>query len=197
MEKGKEFLNEDFRMLICGESGCGKTNTLMFILRKPLVAFDKIHLFTPNFHQNKIVDFQELMGRISKKVGYDVLEIHNPEEIMDTSDFLDDNRKIVVFDDVVNATPRIQEKIANHWTDGRHHGISPIYLSQSFFDVPPKIRLNCTHMCLFPPQTKRHVDFIAKKNMIDPGLFEKLEPFEFLFLDKKKKSALKNFDEPV
>ena len=33
------FLDEDFRMLISGQSGCGKTNTVMHILRKPLVFF--------------------------------------------------------------------------------------------------------------------------------------------------------------
>ena len=58
-------------------------------------------------------------------------------------------------DDLVNAPDRIQSKIANHWTDGRHHGISPIYLSQSYYDVPQKIRLNCSHMILYPPATKK------------------------------------------
>ena len=35
------FLDDDFRLLIAGESGCGKTNTLMHILRKPLAYYDK------------------------------------------------------------------------------------------------------------------------------------------------------------
>ena len=133
------FLDEDFRLLISGQSGCGKTNTVLHILRKPLVYYDKIHFFTPNQHQDKIVDLQKVMKPISKKVGYEVLELHSPEEIMDTSEYPSNNRKVVVFDDLVNAPDRIQSKIANHWTDGRHHGISPIYLSQSYYDVPQKI----------------------------------------------------------
>ena len=136
-----KFLDEDFRLLISGQSGCGKTNTVMHILRKPLVYYDKIHFFTPNQHQDKIVD--------------------------------------------------------HHWTDGRHHGISPIYLSQSYYDVPQKIRLNCSHMILYPPATKKHVDLIARENLIQPNLFQKLGPFEFLFLDKEKKSVAKNFDEKI
>ena len=79
----------------------------------------------------------------------------------------------------------------------RHHGISPIYLSQSYYDVPQKIRLNCSHMILYPPATKKHVDLIAKENLIQPNLFNKLGPFEFLFLDKEKKSVAKNFDEKI
>ena len=120
-----KFLDEDFRLLISGQSGCGKTNTVMHILRKPLVYYDKIHFFTPIQHQDKIVDLQKVMKPISKKVGYEVLELHSPEEILDTSEYPSNNRKVVVFDDLVNAPDRIQSKIANHWTDGRHHGISP------------------------------------------------------------------------
>ena len=58
------FFDEDFRLLIAGESGCGKTNTLMHILRKPLSYYDKIYIFTPNLHQDKIQDLQELMQKM-------------------------------------------------------------------------------------------------------------------------------------
>ena len=92
---------------------------------------------------------------------------------------------------------KIQNKIANHWTDGRHHGISPIYLSQSYYDTPKKLRLNCSNMILYPPTTQNHKNLIAKENMIDTRAFDALKPFQFLFLDKKKKSVLKNFDEVI
>ena len=59
-------LDEDFRMLIAGQSGCGKTNTLMHILRTPLVFYDKIYIFSPNLHQDKLTDFQALMDSISE-----------------------------------------------------------------------------------------------------------------------------------
>ena len=62
---------------------------------------------------------------------------------------------------------------------------------------PQKIRLNCSHMILYPPATKKHVELIAKENLIEPNLFNKLGPFEFLFLDKEKKSVAKNFDEKI
>ena len=75
---------------------------------------------------------------------------------------------------------KIQKIIANHWTDGRHHNISPIYLSQSYYDTPKKLRLNCSNMILYPPTTKNHLNLIAKENLIDTSLFEQLKPFEFL-----------------
>ena len=38
--KLNNFLDGDYRMLITGQSLCGKTNTLMHMLRKPLVYYD-------------------------------------------------------------------------------------------------------------------------------------------------------------
>ena len=135
-KKLNNIFDEDFRLLIAGESGCGKTNTLVHILRKPLVFYDKIYIYSPNHHQEKIQDLKEIMDSISEKVGYSVLEIGGPEEIKNTNEYQSENRKIVVFDDVINAPEKIQNKVANHWTDGRHHNISPIYLSQSYYDTP-------------------------------------------------------------
>ena len=116
---------------------------------------------------------------------------------METTEYPNDNRKVVVFDDLMNAPQAVQNKVTSHFTDGRHHKISPIYLSQSYYDVPKNLRLNCSHMILYPPDNKNHLDLIAKENMIDPALFDKLGPYEFLFLDKEKKSVTKNFDESV
>ena len=129
------FLDEDFRLLISGQSGCGKTNTVMHILRKPLVYYDKIHFFTPNQHQDKIVDLQKVMKPISKKVGYEVLELHSPEEILDTSEYPSNNRKVVVFDDLVNAPDRIQSKLQplDRWQ-----------ASRNFSDLSFAILLRCS-----------------------------------------------------
>lgn len=52
--KLNDFLDEDYRMLITGQSKCGKTNTLMHMLRTPLVYYDKLYYFGPNSQQNKI-----------------------------------------------------------------------------------------------------------------------------------------------
>ena len=58
-------------MLIAGQTHCGKTNTLMHMIRKPLIYYDKIYFYSPNCHQDKIQDLERLMSRVSEKVGYD------------------------------------------------------------------------------------------------------------------------------
>ena len=78
--------DEDFRLLIAGQTRCGKTNVLMHILRKPLVYYDKIYIYTPNHHQEKIQDLKKLMDSISEKVGYPILEIGGIDEIRTTNE---------------------------------------------------------------------------------------------------------------
>ena len=143
-----DFINEEYRMLVCSQSGCGKTNTVIHMLRQPLVYYDKIYLYTPNNHQDKIRDLKEMMDIISKMVGYQVMEINGADDILDTCEYQNDNRKVIIFDDLVNAPEKIQSKIANHFTHGRHHNISPIYLTQSYYDTSQKLRQNCSHMIL-------------------------------------------------
>ena len=170
----------------------------MHILRTPLVYYDKIYIFFPNHRQDKLQDFQKLMEKVSEKVGYPILEIGGENDISNTNEYPINNRKVVVFDDLVNANDKIQNKIANHFTDGlENHKFSPIYLTQSYYNVPQKLRQNCSHMILYPPATKNHLNLIAKENLVDPLLFNKLDPYEFLFLDKEKKTINKNFDEDI
>ena len=183
--KLNDSLSEAFRMLICEKSNCGKTNLLMHLLRQPIVYCDEIYYNGHNPHQEKIQHLILLMNDISSRVGYNVLNIGGENDILDTIEYNPNNRSIVVFHDLVNASDKIQNKISNHFTDGRHHKISPVYLSQSYYDVPQKLRQNCSHMVLYPPTTKNHANLIAKENNIDPNLFKKLGPHEFFFVDKE------------
>ena len=45
--------NDTFRMLICGNSGSGKTNLLYHMLILPLLYDDEIHLYAKNLEQEK------------------------------------------------------------------------------------------------------------------------------------------------
>ena len=47
-----------FRMLICGETGCGKTNTVLHMLMKPLIYYDKmIYICIKKSRTRKIYTF--------------------------------------------------------------------------------------------------------------------------------------------
>ena len=67
----------NFRMLICGSSGSGKTNLLYHMLMKPLVYYHYIHLYSKNLEQEKYRHMIERLNDISSELGYDVLHCDN------------------------------------------------------------------------------------------------------------------------
>ena len=72
-------------MLICGNSGSGKTNLLYHILMAPLIYYDQIHLYGKNLEQDKYKNMIKKMNGISEHVGYDV-PVCNNNDIMPVSD---------------------------------------------------------------------------------------------------------------
>ncbi|CAH3185475.1 unnamed protein product, partial [Porites lobata] len=91
--------SDTFRMLICGNSGSGKTNLLYHMLIKPLLYFDEIYLYARNLEQDKYKQLMQKMRELSSKVGYEILHVSN-DEITPVSEMgYEDNQKLVIFDD--------------------------------------------------------------------------------------------------
>ena len=67
--------NDIFRMLICGNSGCGKTNLLYYMLIEPMLYYDKIYLYAKNLEQDKYQKLMNKLNEISRDVGYDVMTV--------------------------------------------------------------------------------------------------------------------------
>ena len=51
--------NDTFRMLICGNSGSGKTNLPYHMLIEPLLYYDKIYLYAKKSRTGKVSKFDE------------------------------------------------------------------------------------------------------------------------------------------
>ena len=177
-----------FRMLICGPSNSGKTNTLLHMLYE-LLEYDKIYLFSKNLHQNKYQDpLQYFTEKVNPhpKVGYEVIEAYG-DEIIPLEELPANNEKIVVFDDLV--CEKNQNSIINYFINGRHKNCCVIYLTQTFYKVPKDIRDNCSHLCIFrldPKENKR----IANEIGVDHEVLDRAtdEKYSFLYYDKPKKS---------
>ena len=144
--------NDTFRMLICGNSGSGKTNLLYHLLIEPLLHYDEIYLYAKNLDQ----ELMNKMNEISRDVGYDIMTVSN-DKIIPISDMdYEDNQNLVIFDDYV--CEKNQRQIIDYFIKGRHKNCSVIYLSQSFYKTPGDIRLNCCHYCVyeFPSSRERN-----------------------------------------
>ena len=93
--------NDTFRMLICGNSGRGKTNLLYHILIKPLLHYDEIYLYAKNLDQEKYQNLMNKMNEMSEKINYDIMTVSNDKIIpVGEMDYVD-NQKLVTFDDYV------------------------------------------------------------------------------------------------
>ena len=185
--------SDTFRMLICGNSGSGKTNLLYHMLIKPLLYYDEIYLFARNLEQGKYQKSIKKMSDMSMKLGlnYDILHVSNDEVIPVTEMDYEDNQKLVIFDDYVCDKNRRQ--LIDYFIQGRHKNCSVIYLSQSFYKTPKDIRLNCSHYCIYEFPSARNIftdqqpkDLFHFCTLINPknGLIKTLQgdpPFFFIY----------------
>ena len=186
--------NDTFRMLICGRSGCGKTNLLFHMLIEPLFYYDKIYLYAKNLEQEK---YQNLLNKMNDfrretRYDYDIMKVSNDEIIPVNNLPYEDNQKIIIFDDYV--CEKKQREIVDYFIQGRHKNCSVIYLSQSFYKTPRDIRLNCSHYCIFDvPARERNM--ISSELGVDKEKFKKAtkKQYDFLYVDKPKKKVKKNF----
>ena len=187
--------NQCFRMLLCGPSFSGKTNTLMHMIYN-LLYFDKVYLYAKNLEQSKYQNLMNMFQPISNEVGYDVIEASN-DEIIPVEDLDGDSQKIVIFDDYV--CDKNQKPLVDYFIRGRHKNCSVIYLSQSYYKTPKDIRLNCSHFSIYEFPSANERSLICRENSIPKELYEKAtkDPFSFLYVDKIRKFNAKNFNERI
>ena len=185
--------NDTFRMLICGNSGSGKTNMLYHMLMKPLLFYDQIHLYGKNLEQQKYQDMISTFDDISQSVGYNVLVCSN-DDIVPVENLMDDTaQKIVIFDDYV--CDKNQKPLIDYFIRGRHKNCSIIYLSQSFYGTPKNIRLNCSHFCIYEFPSSNERNLISRELGVDKEQYINAtnKPYSFLYVDKPKKLIKRNF----
>ena len=185
--------DDTFRMLICGNSGSGKTNMLYHMLMKPLLFYDQIHLYGKNLEQQKYQDMISTFDDISKSVGYNVLVCSN-DDIVPVENLMDNTaQKIVIFDDFV--CDKNQKPLIDYFIRGRHKNCSVIYLSQSFYGTPKVIRLNCSHFCIYEFPSSNERNLISRELGVDKEQYINAtnKPYSFLYVDKPKKLIRRNF----
>ena len=185
--------DDTFRMLICGNSGSGKTNMLYHMLMKPLLFYDQIHLYGKNLEQQKYQDMISTFDDISQSVGYNVLLCSN-DDIVPVENLMDNTaQKIVIFDDFV--CDKNQKPLIDYFIRGRHKNCSVIYLSQSFYGTPKDIRLNCSHFCIYEFPSSNERNLISRELGVDKEQYINAtnKPYSFLYVDKPKKLIKRNF----
>ena len=179
-----------FRLLICGETGCGKTNLVVNLIRHYLY-YNKIFIFAKDLNEPKYEDLIDFFNLVEEKIKekFDVefkiaefkTNIYHLEDSNENGPIYDpDVQNLVIFDDFV--TDRDQEIIEEYFARGRKKNISIIYISQSYFNVPKFIRLQCNYFIFFNINSKGEIREIVK----DKALGLKATAFEEIFLSATK-----------
>ena len=83
-KQGYSFMpNNTYRMLICVNSGSGKTNLLYHMLIEPLLYYDEIHLYVKNLEREKYQNLMNKMNELSRgtSYGYGIMTFSNDKII--------------------------------------------------------------------------------------------------------------------
>ena len=184
-----------FRLLICGNSGSGKTNLLLNILYTPLIYYDKLYLYAKNLEQSKYQCLIKRLSKIAQKHKVPLCQIleYSNGEITDVSELDSDLQNVVIFDDYV--CEKNQNDIINYFIQGRHKNCCLIYLTQSYFKTPKDIRINCSHYIFYGNPSKREVNMICNEHGVTPEQYKQAtdKQYDFLYLDKPRKLIKRNF----
>jgi hypothetical protein len=176
-----------FRGLIVGGSGSGKTNLALELLHRFTNTFGKVYVFCLN-------EDEPLYKFLASKLEPYQLEIREGYEAIPPLDSLETDMQILcIFDDLCLA--KDQSVIADYYIRSRKigKGISCLYLSQSYFQTPKVVRLQCTFIFLKKLMSVRDLAFVIKDfSLVDnkEELFKIYDycvgdgnPVNFLFVD--------------
>jgi GTPase SAR1 family protein len=202
---------KSFCMLVVGAPRSGKTNLILalFVSKKPRYyrgLFDKLFLCSgsrgtlPDVLLKGIPDDQQ-SGEYSDQWLGSVVEGLNTG--------LNENACIIIDDCVKDLehsrfVPKIimnRRHCCQDASKDGHAGLSFVITSQKYNLLPPRVRSNASHMCLFKPHTGNEIKSIREDVMNDltPAEQTKLaelvwkEPFSFLYVIMDKPRDQKYF----
>ena len=189
-----------FRMIIAGNSGSGKTQTLLNLLYNMPNTFEKIFIVTKNKDE-------PLYNYLEDKLGKDGLSVKEGISELPDIDSLDkEQNNLIVLDDLVNEPLKQQRPICDYFIRARKKNASIIYISQSFYQVPKLIRDNISYLIIKQVSSMKNLTMICRecslgidktqlKNIYDDATKSKQD---FLLIDlegDKDERFRKNFDE--
>ena len=197
-----------FRLLICGVSGCGKTNLLLNLIYNYLY-YNKIYIYAKDLTESKyqmLQDFfEEVEAKMREMTGEDfqvAIFSSSKDDIVNVDELDKECQNLVIFDDFV--TEADQRLIQDLFIRGRKKNCSLIYLTQSYFSTPKDIRLQCNYFVFYNIANERELSEIKRDHCLDidkdtfKSYFKEAtsEPYNFFMIDNKTKELRfrKNMD---
>jgi GTPase SAR1 family protein len=152
-QKHHFLLPNSIRMVICGGSGCGKTNLMVnFLLNKGWLNYDQLYIYTNTPYQEKYNLVRQFFDTLKKQCGHNILKFLSPQDIIDPQQLDPKKNNVIVFDDCMQDKQTI---MSEYFTQGRHNNCDSFYLTQSYFHIPKHtIRDNANFIIIFRQDKK-------------------------------------------
>ena len=188
------------RLIIAGNSGSGKTMTLLNLLYNMPNTFENIWIITKNKDE-------PLYNFLADKMKDKSFKIEEGLENLPDLDKMDkEQNNLLVLDDLCNESEKKQKPLCDYIIRCRKKNCSFIYLSQSFYQVPKLIRDNINYLILKQVSSMKNLTMICRECSlgIDKKMLKKIYDIatekkeDFLLLDlegKKDERFRKNLDE--
>lgn len=147
------------RVLVCGNTGSGKTNSLVSYLK-----------LSPNLFSRIIIVFKEIepIYEMLNKAFDNQIEFINNLQALPTLKKLregmnDKERILLVIDDWIldiAQRPKMFPQINDYFIYGRKKNVTLFFLSQDFYRIPIALRNQMTYMLFFNMVQKRDINAI-------------------------------------
>jgi type IV secretory pathway VirB4 component len=150
-----------FRMIICGSSGSGKTQTLMSLIYNMPDTFENIYICAKNKDEPLYNYIDEKLG----KKGLKITEI-DKDGLPDLDKLNKEQQTLIVMDDLVGE--KNQKPMEQYFLRARKKNASLVYITQSYYAVPKMIRNNMTYLIIKQISSMKNLTMIARE--FDLGL---------------------------
>lgn len=157
-----------FYGIIAAQSGAGKSNLLLNIIRKSDRTYS--HIYILNQMHEEIYDFLQKNMKKGLTVTQKISDMPDFDELEKTKDA----PKLIVFDDMVNVK-QAEGYINTMYKRGRKCGCSVLYLSQAYFSTPIFVRKNTQFLFLLSISGKKDLKLILETfNDVEPEKLMKM-----------------------
>ena len=182
-------------MVVNAPSGTGKSNMIVNLIElfsKGEGTFSSIEIFC-RCKDEPLYQYLSDKTKGIIKIYEDLNELKNIKTYDKTLN------NLVIFDDLVFT--KDQSKISEFFLRGRKQGISLIYLSQSYYQIPKMIRLNSNYLVILKLGQKRNLNMImselslgvTKDQLIKIYSYATRDKFSVLMVDLDEPNTNKKF----
>lgn len=167
-------LDVPMRMLICGGSGEGKTNSLLNIIVL-MQYYTRIFIYARKLDEPLYAEMIRVLEMLGKKWGRTIVTYSsNVKDIPKCSAFDSKERNLCIFDDLI--TEKNLGNVSELFIKGRKDNISCIFLTQRYMMTPLLIRENIFYLVLKKINGTKNIRRILSDNSLgtDVDALEKM-----------------------